>query len=75
VRALTFVVTIVLLSTTWTRCLGFTGLSGGKDSGPSGWEAARTAEKMMAWKVDRKVGNVKNDTPDLIEPASNVGTI
>jgi putative SOS response-associated peptidase YedK len=37
--------------------------------------AALTAEKMMAWKVDRKVGNVKNDTPDLIEPASNVGTI
>jgi putative SOS response-associated peptidase YedK len=28
------------------------------------------AEKMTAWKVDRKVGNVKNDTPDLIEPAS-----
>ena len=28
------------------------------------------AEKMTAWKVDRKVGNVKNDTPDLIDPAS-----
>ena len=28
------------------------------------------ADKMTAWKVDRKVGNVKNDTPDLIEPAS-----
>jgi putative SOS response-associated peptidase YedK len=32
------------------------------------------AEKMTAWKVDRKVGNVKNDTPDLIEPASNAGS-
>jgi putative SOS response-associated peptidase YedK len=28
------------------------------------------AEKMTAWKVERKVGNVKNDTPDLIELAS-----
>jgi putative SOS response-associated peptidase YedK len=26
------------------------------------------AEKMTAWKVDRKVGNVKHDSPDLIEP-------
>jgi putative SOS response-associated peptidase YedK len=26
------------------------------------------AEQMTAWKVDRKVGNVKNDTPDCIEP-------
>jgi hypothetical protein len=23
---------------------------------------------MTTWKVDRKVGNVKNDTPDCIEP-------
>jgi putative SOS response-associated peptidase YedK len=28
------------------------------------------AEKMTAWKVDKAVGNVKNDRPDLIEPAS-----
>jgi putative SOS response-associated peptidase YedK len=26
------------------------------------------ADRMNAWKVDRKVGNVKNDTPDCIEP-------
>lgn len=26
------------------------------------------AEKMTAWKVDKAVGNVKNDRPDLIEP-------
>jgi putative SOS response-associated peptidase YedK len=26
------------------------------------------AEQMTAWKVDRKVGNVRNDTPDCIEP-------
>jgi putative SOS response-associated peptidase YedK len=32
------------------------------------------AEKMTAWRVDRKVGNVKNDTPDLIEPASTPET-
>ena len=25
------------------------------------------ADKMIAWKVDRKVGNVKNDTSDLVE--------
>jgi hypothetical protein len=25
---------------------------------------------MTAWKVGKAVGNVKNDTPDLIEPAS-----
>ncbi|MCU1250612.1 MAG: response-associated peptidase [Edaphobacter sp.] len=28
------------------------------------------SEKMIAWKVDNAVGNVKNDRPDLIEPAS-----
>jgi len=28
------------------------------------------AEKMTAWKVDKAVGNVKNDSPELIEPAS-----
>ena len=28
------------------------------------------AEKMTAWKVDKAVGSVKNDRPDLIEPAS-----
>ena len=26
------------------------------------------AEQMTAWKVDRRVGNVKNDTLDCIEP-------
>jgi putative SOS response-associated peptidase YedK len=26
------------------------------------------AEGMKAWRVDRKVGNVRNDTPDCIEP-------
>jgi putative SOS response-associated peptidase YedK len=31
------------------------------------------AEQMTAWKVDRKVGNVKNDTPDCIEPMSDSG--
>ena len=28
------------------------------------------ADKMTAWKVDKDVGNVKNDSPDLIERAS-----
>jgi SOS response associated peptidase (SRAP)/Group II intron, maturase-specific domain len=28
------------------------------------------AEKMTAWRVDAKVGDVKNDTSDLIEPVS-----
>jgi putative SOS response-associated peptidase YedK len=28
------------------------------------------AEKMTAWKVDKAVGNVKNDRPELIDPAS-----
>jgi putative SOS response-associated peptidase YedK len=28
------------------------------------------ADKMTAWKVDKAVGNVKNDSPALIEPAS-----
>jgi putative SOS response-associated peptidase YedK len=28
------------------------------------------AERMTAWRVDAKVGNVKNDTSDLIEPVS-----
>jgi putative SOS response-associated peptidase YedK len=28
------------------------------------------ADKMTAWKVDKAVGNVKNDSPDLIKPAS-----
>jgi putative SOS response-associated peptidase YedK len=26
------------------------------------------ADKMTAWKVDKAVGNVKNDRPELIEP-------
>jgi hypothetical protein len=30
------------------------------------------ADKMTAWKVDNAVGNVKNDRPELIEPASAV---
>jgi putative SOS response-associated peptidase YedK len=28
------------------------------------------AEKMTAWKVNKAVGNVKNDSPELIEPTS-----
>jgi putative SOS response-associated peptidase YedK len=28
------------------------------------------ADKMTAWKVDKAVGNVKNDRPELIEPSS-----
>jgi putative SOS response-associated peptidase YedK len=28
------------------------------------------ADKMTAWKVDKAVGNVKNDRPELIEPVS-----
>ena len=28
------------------------------------------ADRMTAWKVDKAVGNVKNDSPDLIEHAS-----
>ena len=28
------------------------------------------ADEMTAWKVDKAVGNVKNDRPELIEPAS-----
>jgi putative SOS response-associated peptidase YedK len=30
------------------------------------------ADKITAWKVDKAVGNVKNDSPELIEPASVV---
>jgi putative SOS response-associated peptidase YedK len=29
------------------------------------------ADKMTAWKVDKAVGNVKNDRPELIEPSSS----
>jgi hypothetical protein len=28
------------------------------------------ADKLTAWKVDKAVGNVKNDRPELIEPTS-----
>jgi putative SOS response-associated peptidase YedK len=28
------------------------------------------ADKMTAWKVDKAVGNAKNDSPELIEPTS-----
>jgi putative SOS response-associated peptidase YedK len=31
------------------------------------------ADRMNAWKVDRKVGSVKNDTPDCIEPMTDSG--
>jgi putative SOS response-associated peptidase YedK len=30
------------------------------------------ADKMTAWKVDKAVGNVKNDSPELIDPARQV---
>ena len=30
------------------------------------------ASKMIAWKVGNAVGNVRNDSPELIEPASDV---
>jgi putative SOS response-associated peptidase YedK len=30
------------------------------------------AERMTAWRVDARVGNVKNDTSDLIEPVSTI---
>jgi putative SOS response-associated peptidase YedK len=33
------------------------------------------ADKMTAWKVDRAVGNVKNDRAELIEPLVSQGTI
>jgi putative SOS response-associated peptidase YedK len=29
------------------------------------------ADKMTAWKVGKAVGNVKNDTPELLEPSSS----
>jgi putative SOS response-associated peptidase YedK len=29
------------------------------------------ADKMTAWEVDKGVGNVKNDRPELIEPATS----
>jgi putative SOS response-associated peptidase YedK len=29
------------------------------------------ADKMTAWEVDKAVGNVKNDMPELIEPATS----
>jgi putative SOS response-associated peptidase YedK len=29
------------------------------------------AEQMTAWKVDRKIGNVRNDTPDCVEPMAD----
>jgi putative SOS response-associated peptidase YedK len=29
------------------------------------------ADKMTAWKMDKAVGNVKNDTPELIEPSTS----
>jgi putative SOS response-associated peptidase YedK len=28
------------------------------------------ADRMTAWQVDKAVGNVKNDSPELIEPAA-----
>jgi putative SOS response-associated peptidase YedK len=28
-------------------------------------------EQMVAWKVDRKVGSVRNDTPDCVKPIAN----
>lgn len=28
------------------------------------------AEQMTAWKVDKRIGNVRNDTPDLLQEQS-----
>jgi putative SOS response-associated peptidase YedK len=40
---------------------------GDSDRPPIDLLRAFDAEKMRAWRVNAKVGNVKNDTPDLIE--------
>jgi putative SOS response-associated peptidase YedK len=43
---------------------------GDPDRPPIDLLRAFDADKMTAWKVDKAVGNVKNDSPDLIEPTS-----
>jgi putative SOS response-associated peptidase YedK len=44
---------------------------GDPDRPPIDLLRAYNAEQMSAWKVDKAVGNVKNDSPQLIEPASD----
>jgi putative SOS response-associated peptidase YedK len=31
------------------------------------------ADPMIMWRIDRKVGNYKNDTPDILDPALPAG--
>jgi putative SOS response-associated peptidase YedK len=45
-------------------------LNAGPDRPPIDLLRPYDADKMTAWKVDKAVGNVKNDSPELIEPAS-----
>jgi putative SOS response-associated peptidase YedK len=42
---------------------------GGPDRPPIDLLRPYDADMMMAWKVDRAVGNVKNDRPELIKPS------
>jgi putative SOS response-associated peptidase YedK len=44
---------------------------GNPDRPPIDLLRAYDADKMTAWKVDKAVGNVKNDSPQLIEPATD----
>jgi putative SOS response-associated peptidase YedK len=44
--------------------------SGNSDRPPIDLLRPFDADKMTAWTVDKAVGNVKNDSPALIEPAS-----
>jgi putative SOS response-associated peptidase YedK len=60
------------------RCRSFLGLRTITADSLQGPEAAASrpaptvpAEQMIVWKVDRMVGNVRNDTPDCIEPMSD----
>jgi hypothetical protein len=54
-----------------TRPCSWSGLfnkSLSKEAGPLGIRQQFDSDKMTAWKVDKAVGNVKNDSPELIEP-------
>ena len=58
---------VILPPDTWSKWLGEEPV---EEATLKGLLAPYPAERMTLWPVDKRVGNVKNNDPSLIEPVS-----